>query len=338
MATLNSMRTLEMALKAIRDQDYPQERVEILVVDGGSTDQTRETALKYGCRVLDNPEVNPVAAKFIGLREATGDYLVYIDSDEVLMNRNALKKRARAFDSHPDVRMVFSTGYKNPPGIPMAARYINEFGDPFSMFYYRLSKNFQRLIPRLRRRLQVQIESSDYVVFHLSDGAQPILENGACANCIDLAFFRAHFGDLCNKHGGPVHFFYHMQKYTKLFAVTKDDPVLHYSADHWLSFLRKIKWRILNNVFFPSEIGESGFIGRARFDGLSARLRRYAYLPYAFLLVPLVVDTLYLICSRRDFQYWMHIPFTFYTAGTIASMMALKLVGYHPRPLIYGQK
>lgn len=45
MPVLNSQRTIEKALSSIREQDFPQERIEILVIDGGSKDHTRQELL-----------------------------------------------------------------------------------------------------------------------------------------------------------------------------------------------------------------------------------------------------------------------------------------------------
>ncbi len=45
MPVLNSQRTIEKALSSIREQDFPQERIEILVIDGGSKDRTRQELL-----------------------------------------------------------------------------------------------------------------------------------------------------------------------------------------------------------------------------------------------------------------------------------------------------
>lgn len=338
MATLNSMRTIEPSLKALRAQNYPQELVEIMVIDGGSTDGTREIAARYGCRVLDNPRVEPVSAKLIGLKEATGDYLMHVDSDEVLVSRDALKKRALVFAENDQVKMVFATGYVTPPGVHFAARYINEFGDPFSMFFYRLSKDSRFFLPKMRKWLGTTREEVDYCLFTLTDGPQPILENAAVGNCIDLAFFRGNFPELCDKPWGPVHFFYQMQKFTKLFAITKDDGILHFSADHWKGFLTKIKWRIRNNIFFAGDMGAAGFSGRTRFERGGTRLKKYLYLPYAFLLVAVTLDAIGLMWTRRDPRYWLHVPLTLYTAGMIVGMMALKTLGYRPDLKSYGEQ
>lgn len=338
MATLNSMRTIEMSLKALRAQDYPLELIEIMVIDGGSTDGTRELARAYGCRVIDNPRVEPVNAKLIGLREATGDYLMHVDSDEVLVAKDALKKRAQIFAENPNVKMVFSTGYENPPGAPFAARYVNEFGDPFSMFFYRLSKDSRFLLKALRRDLRCMRDENNYAVFSLNNGPQPIFENAACGNCLDLRFFRERFPDLVNKPWGPVHFFYHMQKFTKEFALTKEDPILHYSADHWASFIRKIRWRIHNNVFFVNELGLAGFAGREQFDAQRSTLKKYLFIPYAFLIAPVIIDAIYLMWTRRDPQYVLHVPLVFYTAGMIVGLKILKALGHRPELKSYDNQ
>lgn len=66
MPTYNSEGTLEESLKTIRNQDYDQNQIEILVIDGGSTDKTRAIAEKYNCRIINNPRKLPEIAKEIG--------------------------------------------------------------------------------------------------------------------------------------------------------------------------------------------------------------------------------------------------------------------------------
>ena len=44
MPTYNSERTIEKALKSIRDQKFDQNQIEILVIDGGSTGRAIENA------------------------------------------------------------------------------------------------------------------------------------------------------------------------------------------------------------------------------------------------------------------------------------------------------
>lgn len=338
-ATLNSERTLDACLKSIRQQTFPQDQVEILVVDGGSSDKTVEIARHHKAIVIPNPDVVPVAAKLLGLKHAKGKYLVHLDSDEVFVSHRALEKRFHAFQENSDVVTVFASGYQDPPGSPFVNRYINEFGDPFSMFYYRLSRNHLYFLNLMRARYPVIKETADYLVLELPIGkAQPIMENAANGNAVDVEFFRKNFPDLCANPFGPVHFFYHMQKHTRRFALTKEDPVLHYSADSWKGFLGKIKWRVKNNIFSLGDYGSSGFLGRIEFDSFFAKLRRYLFVPYVALLLPVTLDALYLSLTRRSWRYFGHVPLCLATLVYIAWFYSLKLIGVRPQFRSYGEQ
>jgi succinoglycan biosynthesis protein ExoA len=76
-------------LEAALGQDYPAERMEILVVDGCSTDHSREVVAQYiqrhaHLRLLDNPRRTTSAALNVGIRAARGKYVVRIDAHTVV--------------------------------------------------------------------------------------------------------------------------------------------------------------------------------------------------------------------------------------------------------------
>ncbi len=74
---------------------------EIIVVDTGSTDRTKEVATSYGAKVFDFPWIDDfAAARNECLRHATGDYIFWMDADEVIDPVNREKLRA-LFDSLP---------------------------------------------------------------------------------------------------------------------------------------------------------------------------------------------------------------------------------------------
>ena len=75
--TRNSADTIEMCLKSIKNQTYPN--IEIIVVDNYSKDETADIAGKYAQVLQKDSERN--AARNYGARNAKGDYLVHIDSD-----------------------------------------------------------------------------------------------------------------------------------------------------------------------------------------------------------------------------------------------------------------
>ena len=84
----NEAEVIEATLESIRNQDFPMERVEVLLVDDRSTDGTGEAALALGLaglrviRVDDLPEglTARQAALDLGLREARGEIVLLTDA------------------------------------------------------------------------------------------------------------------------------------------------------------------------------------------------------------------------------------------------------------------
>jgi cellulose synthase/poly-beta-1,6-N-acetylglucosamine synthase-like glycosyltransferase len=79
-ATLNSELTIDGCLKAICELNYPQDLLEIIVVDGCSTDGTLEIAEKYQVKVISAP-LNAPAAYNYALKIVSSDVIGFIDAD-----------------------------------------------------------------------------------------------------------------------------------------------------------------------------------------------------------------------------------------------------------------
>ncbi|QDE88366.1 glycosyl transferase [Myxococcus xanthus] len=81
--TYNRARLLEAALASVFAQE--ERDFEVLVVDDGSTDDTLETLARYGeqVRVLSQRNAGPGAARNLGIQEARGAYVAFLDSDDV---------------------------------------------------------------------------------------------------------------------------------------------------------------------------------------------------------------------------------------------------------------
>jgi len=77
--TFNSERFLEECLSSLVKQRY--EKIEVVIVDDGSTDGTVEVAERYRCRVIRNPRRGRAEAKNEGIQRSFGEYLFFVDSD-----------------------------------------------------------------------------------------------------------------------------------------------------------------------------------------------------------------------------------------------------------------
>jgi glycosyltransferase involved in cell wall biosynthesis len=98
----NEEQSLPQLLEQILNQDYPPERFEVLVVDGRSTDATREivraASIEYpNLRLLDNPRRWSSAGRNVAIRAARGDLLVLIDGHCELDTPRYLANLADAF-------------------------------------------------------------------------------------------------------------------------------------------------------------------------------------------------------------------------------------------------
>lgn len=93
--TYNAEKYLELCLKSIEKQNYPKNCYEVFVVDGGSTDRTRDIARRFGVRIINNPARDPETAKSIGIQKSKGEIIILLDSDNEIVKKDWLKKMAK---------------------------------------------------------------------------------------------------------------------------------------------------------------------------------------------------------------------------------------------------
>lgn len=80
----NEEEFIARCLQSVMDQDYPWDRMEVLVIDGRSEDRSREIVAEFSSRhpmikLLDNPRLTASAGMNLGIKEARGDIIVRAD-------------------------------------------------------------------------------------------------------------------------------------------------------------------------------------------------------------------------------------------------------------------
>src|SRR3989344_3067888 len=110
--TYNSARTIGKVLKSLKKQSYSS--IEILVIDAYSSDKTLEIAKKYNVKILLNDKLHQVYAKHMGFLEAKGKYVVHLDSDEVLVNKNSIKNKVILLEGTINTVACVTSGHKTP--------------------------------------------------------------------------------------------------------------------------------------------------------------------------------------------------------------------------------
>ncbi len=114
--SLNSAKTIERTIKSVIDQGY--DNLEYIIIDGGSTDGTIDIIKKYESFItywISEPDEGVYYAMNKGLKTSTGDYVIFLNSDDyfcwgALYNASWYLRESGADVLYGDVAYVHGNG------------------------------------------------------------------------------------------------------------------------------------------------------------------------------------------------------------------------------------
>ena len=324
MPTFNSERTLDEALNAIRSQNFNQDEIEILVVDGGSTDNTRKIAEKYNCIIIDNPERLPEPAKKYGMMYAKGKYVCIMGSDEILTEKNQLLERYQILEKHPDIHCLICSLYAPKDYAPLCA-YINAVGDPFTCFVY---QTYSNKISNLRKNLYKK-DGHAYIFKFAPDDITPIGDGGTV---LDLEFIRKNYEKEADELESSLLFDIVLRD-TKYLIILDNDWVKHLSKADFKTYLNKVKFRVVNNIH---DVEKSGFANRAQIKQKLNR-RKYLYPIYCLTIIWPLMDSIKMCINFKNKVFMCHFIFTYYVMIQVIYEYAKKIFGKKSTIPEYGK-
>lgn len=124
-AIRNEEKRVATLLDSIITQTYPRERMEVLIIDGMSTDRTIEIVGHYQdehrnlIRILFNSNKDSATGRTIGLLNATGDLHMYLDADMELAERNTLEKLVYPINIEKEIVGTFTKFLPHPRDSPL---------------------------------------------------------------------------------------------------------------------------------------------------------------------------------------------------------------------------
>jgi len=106
----NAGTTIQETIDSIFNQSYPN--FDIWLINDGSTDQFSIDKLKEfegndKIHMLHQENAGPSVAKNIGVQNAKGELICFVDSDNILLN-NYIKEAVIAFDENLTIDVVYS--------------------------------------------------------------------------------------------------------------------------------------------------------------------------------------------------------------------------------------
>ncbi len=120
---------LEECLRSVLEQSHP--RKEIIVIDGGSTDSSREILRRYERRLdfwVSEPDRGQAHAVNKGWTRAKGDVLGWLNSDDRL-EPGALEAAAGTLSAHPGASILYGDVQEiDPQGRVIGEKRMNGFG------------------------------------------------------------------------------------------------------------------------------------------------------------------------------------------------------------------
>src|SRR5258708_9510201 len=243
MATFNSERTVERALKSIRSQNYQQDLIEIVIADGGSHDKTLTIVKKYNVRIINVPRElqNAEYNKGLGVNKAKNDILLMLDSDNILPHNNWLKKMIVPFIENKNIVGVEPLRFHYDGKMSILDRYFSLLGGNDPVAYYlnkdsHLSWAFDRYNLYGKSR-----DMGDYYLVTFSPDKIPALGGNGAAIRRKLLLKEA--------SADPDHFFHIdvnvdlIRKGYNTYGIFKDS-IIHLTNNNVIPFLKRRKYYI----------------------------------------------------------------------------------------------
>lgn len=134
---LNCESILKQCYSRLVTQEYPKDKIEILLIDGGSKDGTIKVAESFGARVIAGGyKNNQEARRFVGYQQSKNEILVYLDADNLLPNNLWLMRMVQPFMELPEIvgTQTLRYGYERDQSV--MNRYFALFGmnDPVAFY------------------------------------------------------------------------------------------------------------------------------------------------------------------------------------------------------------
>ncbi len=127
--THNRARIIGAAIASVLRGSH--QKLEVVVVDDGSTDDTRSVVERYGPRVryLYQPNAGVSAARNLGFANARGEFIALLDSDDAFLPWK-LEAQVRLLKTNPEVGMVWTDMTAiTPDGSIVEERHLRTFYD-----------------------------------------------------------------------------------------------------------------------------------------------------------------------------------------------------------------
>ncbi len=322
--TLNCESIIERCLSHIEDQNYPGQLIEVLVVDGGSTDSTLNIAKAHKVGIIDAgfPE-NQEARRAVGLLSAKNEILVYIDSDNFLPTNRWFLEMVEPFCEDEKIIATQTLHYTYIPDDTLMNRYSALFGgkDPVS-FYFKKQDRLPWIENSWNLLGRVTTETKNYYTIEFDSDIPTLGCNG----------FLIKRDILLKSNHEPTVFFHTdvlqdlIKKGYRRYGIVKNS-IIH-SANG--GFLINLKKRYYYMFKFNQNMKHKRRYMIYNIKSFSDNMRLLKYILYTVTIIKPLYDSAKGYLRIKDFAWFLHLPMCWgtlfiYTIAVIQSVFNRKV-------------
>jgi len=326
--TFNSAKYLNSYLKSIRKQDYPQNKIEILFVDGGSTDNTLVFAKNNKIKVIKNKLILGDPGFAIGGEKATGEFVVFMGHDNELVQNNWIRLMLQPFLDDKDIAAAYPH-LENKVTDNWLTKYVNTFTDPGNHFVYGYANNpltFNREYKTIKK-------TDDWTVFNFTPYNHPILEFEQGFMLRRSAYRRKKETWFCG-----ILAVIDMIKKNLQMAYVPAASNYHGTLNSGLNqFIKKHRWAIDYQLDSRETFGiyeqKFGLKARAQYMSTPRIVRKYLYPFYGISLIIPVFRAIYKYIRDGEVEWFYH-PFITFVSAFIIWQEAVKIIILKKSPII----
>jgi len=290
--TLNASKLLGRCLRSIRKQNYPEESVEIVLADGGSTDSTVRIAKSYGCNVIYNSKKLAEPGITLALEKGSGDIEFVMAADNELPRENWIRLMTRPFMEERKIWGSFTQIIPSPDTNSFNKYYSLLHVEPFTWFIYKEASN-----PRLFYKIYKLIKrDNDYIIYDFSPMTHPLV---AFAQGFAL---RKEFARKKEYEYDDILPFIQMVEEGHRIAYVPEAGIYHHHLKSFNDYLKKYQWRIRNSL----QGSNTGFAKRRKYMSFYRKFRKYLWMFYSSSFILPLVDGIRWFLKNRDKAWLWH--------------------------------
>lgn len=321
--TLNSAKTIGACLDSILRQDYPWEKIEVIIADGGSIDNTLDivkTKLSnINYRLLANPLKTGEAGKSVGVKQARNEIIAFVDSDNILPQPNWLKRIVEPFQ---DKEIIASEPlyYTHRPSDRYITRYCALLGmnDPICLWFGNYDR-YCTLTGKWTELIHNEEDRGNYLKVGFPDlnRLPTIGANGFCIR--DNVLFKGKIGDYLF----DIDILQEVLKNDRPKIAKAKIGIVHIFSGTKRSFFKKQTRRIRDYSYYRVMK-----LRKYSWDRMN-RIKTLKFIFDTIIILPLLFQGLKGYLRKKDLAWFFHpvaclLTLVAYTTGTLSSLINMR--------------